>query len=384
MNKRCKEMEFHINARCACLLEVAKAKNKREVTSTSKVQYLHRTARDFLEHEERWNEVLERTRDTSFDLNYSMMRCYYFMLHWVCRGDGNPSISERRLKRLRTTALQVLLFASLVDADGKFHAQEVRMLDDIKEKLQSLFIYLDDGRGMTWLAPAEPISTKPSIIICALVLNLSTYMAAKLRNLHNRDVEAARMACTRMLHNHVHRVNFTQALPPMNLKIASLLLEFGASVNDKDDQYPRMSIWEAYLDHAFNNLTSGQRDPAPDFAQIMERFLSSGADPHARVQHLSLSGFFDTYVRPNYPNVDGLHERITQLILTNQHKPRDSQISMYPLSDTLGKCSTTQLTISNSHRDGNPIDLKSRHHTSRSIIEERQKQNKRNWWQKLF
>jgi hypothetical protein len=73
LDNKCGETECHIIARCACLSEVIKAKDQSETTSSALVQYLHRTARDFLEGRDRWSEILDRIRNILFDPYWYMM-----------------------------------------------------------------------------------------------------------------------------------------------------------------------------------------------------------------------------------------------------------------------------------------------------------------------
>lgn len=51
LESKLEETEFHVAARCAGLLEVRNIKGDNKVTSRSLVQYLHRTARDYIEEQ---------------------------------------------------------------------------------------------------------------------------------------------------------------------------------------------------------------------------------------------------------------------------------------------------------------------------------------------
>ncbi|KAK0118368.1 hypothetical protein ONS95_012656 [Cadophora gregata] len=63
LEKISRETEYHITARCACLLEITKAHRKSECH----VQYLHRAAKDFLEESPRWETVLNHTNGSEFN-----------------------------------------------------------------------------------------------------------------------------------------------------------------------------------------------------------------------------------------------------------------------------------------------------------------------------
>jgi hypothetical protein len=67
LHNKCQEAEFHITARCACILEVRNTNGDNNMSSRSLVQYIHRTARDFIEEPHRWEKVLRYTRAAAFD-----------------------------------------------------------------------------------------------------------------------------------------------------------------------------------------------------------------------------------------------------------------------------------------------------------------------------
>jgi hypothetical protein len=92
LDDTCRETEYHITARCACLLEVTKQRR----TSEGQIQYLHRTAKDFLEDPSRWTIVLGHTRTIAFDPYWCMMRSKSLMLHrLLMTDDGHGRLAEQ-------------------------------------------------------------------------------------------------------------------------------------------------------------------------------------------------------------------------------------------------------------------------------------------------
>jgi hypothetical protein len=305
---KCRQTAFQVSARCACLLEVVNPKGESKVTYQSQVQYLHRTARDFLEARDRWDEVLDRTRGVLFDPHWRMMRCKSLMFNheWI----------SGRLKRphVRDTIIAILSFASKADAHSPSHAQQLRLLDDANKAMEKHKLELDKSHSALKKLPI-PESSQKAIMICALSLNLSAYITRELRNLSGQDPVAAKSTASYMLRRQVHcnRRCLNKGFPPLNLRLASTLINFGADVNYTCTDFSKRTSWEDFLDQGLDNLESQDEYPYPDFANLLKLFLSSGANPgvHISDNRLRILDFFESYVRPAYLNeAEGLHVEI--------------------------------------------------------------------------
>ena len=71
------------------------------------------------------------------------------------------------------------------------------------------------------------------ITACALDLNFSQYVAAELRRLSSKNPRAAKSTSTAMLSTRMSADKFhaTDSLPCINMRMASVLIEFGADIN---------------------------------------------------------------------------------------------------------------------------------------------------------
>ena len=67
----CENTKIQLTARCAGLLEVPEF-DQRGLRAT--IEYLHRTARDFIENEKNWQEILQHTLGTAFRPDISILR----------------------------------------------------------------------------------------------------------------------------------------------------------------------------------------------------------------------------------------------------------------------------------------------------------------------
>jgi hypothetical protein len=77
----CENTKVQLTARCAGLLEVPEFE-QRGLRAT--IEYLHRTARDFIEHEKNWQEVLQHTSGTEFHPDISILRASLLQLGIRC------------------------------------------------------------------------------------------------------------------------------------------------------------------------------------------------------------------------------------------------------------------------------------------------------------
>lgn len=97
---KCEDMEARLKTRCTGLLEVQGYQRtfRNRVNSivykwNGKVQYLHRTTRDFLESPEEWKAITRRTSRTDFNAHLALFRSYVLLL-------GFPGLGERDMPRI--------------------------------------------------------------------------------------------------------------------------------------------------------------------------------------------------------------------------------------------------------------------------------------------
>jgi hypothetical protein len=81
----CVAMSTKMTARCAGFLELSLSNNQAGTQPSSLVQYLHRTARDFVEGANHWPKVIADTAETAFDPSVAMMKSCLCSLNINCR-----------------------------------------------------------------------------------------------------------------------------------------------------------------------------------------------------------------------------------------------------------------------------------------------------------
>jgi hypothetical protein len=169
-----------------------------------------------------------------------------------------------------------------------------------------------------------PQSIISSLLSCALAMNLSDYVVAKLLalNIHNSD--AGKIAATQMLSAGVRRYGGTRPddFGTISMKMATALIQQGADLNFAVEKGPRDTTWTSLLVAQVRDPLSRESKPIdPEFPKLMSVALSSGADPYViislgvQIQPCTLAAYVENYVRPKYPaeadNVMNVIQRAT-------------------------------------------------------------------------
>lgn len=360
LDDHCQELEFQIDARCACLVEIVETKNKHRLrykprsktVSSFMVQYLHRTAKDFLEHPTRWSEVLDRTQEISFSPCFSLMRSHYLLLHRVLQ-DPRYQFKEHSLgtECIRAAASNILGLASCLDAEGKFGRRELSLLYDLKQTfdLEETLggTELERNDGIMFQRSIIPPKLKNGIMSCALMLNLSEFISAQLQDAfnHEDDPTNRETTCTILLHDLVDKFcSISGTAPPtFNLRLVSALIRNGADVNyEPSSDTETINTWKIFLSTAIVYTYPEARYQAlkPDALALMELFLSAGADPNIFKSYscLSVEDFFEEYVRPIY--TEAVHQ--PQINAVQNLWSRKTEISPTNITDQTSSSQTSR------------------------------------------
>ncbi|OCL14738.1 hypothetical protein AOQ84DRAFT_220108 [Glonium stellatum] len=86
LTTRCEEMEVHLTVHCAGLLEIWSGKDERD----KRVNYLHRTGRDFIESPRIWKIIEQKTAGTEFNPNASLLKSCLYQLIAHCDSSNSP------------------------------------------------------------------------------------------------------------------------------------------------------------------------------------------------------------------------------------------------------------------------------------------------------
>ncbi|KAH7314305.1 hypothetical protein BKA65DRAFT_483931 [Rhexocercosporidium sp. MPI-PUGE-AT-0058] len=301
----CDQTEYHIAARCACFLEVTKDLR----ISEGQVQYLHRTAKDFLEEPSRWANILDHTRNAEFDSSWAMLQSKSLLVHRVL---GRKRQQEK--DTIGDTFIIMLALAMRIDGHSTFYKDRMPVLDDAEELLGKYHIDLQNQVNFdTWYADEPhvkfPQIIKSSLLACALALDFTEYVDLRLSALNAKDPAAGKLAATLMIRGLATGCDWTDAvdLAPVKLhtQMATILVQRGADLNaTMPNQALNMTLWRYLLSYrAFVELSEGRKTLDPAFPKFMSTALAFGADPNMAVgiHSLSLTNMIECYVRPDYP-----------------------------------------------------------------------------------
>jgi hypothetical protein len=80
---RCELTQARLHVRCMELLEVHRSRDAPyQVADFNRIQYLHRTTRDYLERPDVWSGIVAQTRGTDFDPRLSLLRACVLQIKW--------------------------------------------------------------------------------------------------------------------------------------------------------------------------------------------------------------------------------------------------------------------------------------------------------------
>jgi hypothetical protein len=294
---KCKETEVHITARCACLLEVTVTKDKDDTSPDSLVQYLHRTARDYLEEPNRWNALLFHTQNIAFNPLYSAMRSYGFVLQVLCNQSQSSAPDKILVGRMGS---KVFVSATYADVTAEFHLSQMEILD-ITDRLMTQ--HLGAGWYMQLDMHDVPRSLASSFFELCLFVNLTGYVNQKLR----QHASMAVVGPSEMLYRRITagQIQRSGSIPDLTIEMTSILVAHGADPNWKYEMtlYGK-STWQEFLSQGLAVLNlRGKLNP--DYIPIMSLFLSSGADSRAsvftNVGQMSVGECITKRIRPYHP-----------------------------------------------------------------------------------
>lgn len=365
LENNCKETEFHIAARCACLLEIRVSKGSGQITSKSLVQYLHRTARDFIETPSQWSGVLEYTKETAFDPYWSLMRCQSLGLRRLSV-EKDYFVDFPEDEELVDAATRILVFASYADAHTISHSEQSEILDDTANTLARHKVQLVD-----WPEPLTEMGLPPELatvfVRVALALNLSGYISRKLRRIRRQDLAKAKLSASYLL-SQIDGIQFRAiaGLPHMSLGMVQMLIASGADVNYKPalsrvERLFKKTSWQHFLERNIPEFkerggggseTLQGRNISPDLVPLIELFLSAEADPNVTIEdgdnasslptHITLPDYLRKYVRPVSPSKA---KSIMRQIDEMEKARKSSQGNKNDISNPTGRLSSTGLSL---------------------------------------
>jgi len=106
---KCEDTKVHLTARCAGLLEIPEFEQQGPEAT---IQFLHRTARDFLENDKNWAEILQHTSKTDFQPDVALSKASILWLAIRC------AQSQTTGEEIRDLVYTVMVYAHRVSKQG--------------------------------------------------------------------------------------------------------------------------------------------------------------------------------------------------------------------------------------------------------------------------
>lgn len=241
----CKETGMQMTARCAGLLEISKRKlGSIWLDLTDPIRYMHRTARDFIERDDIWKQLLSYTDETNFNPYESLMKSCILQLSLapteLFEANKNTESRRKHIRWVERTATSAMIYAHFTDLQtNKADAEWLDRLD----KIMTRFYHLHKLDNKHWsnqdflrlhllggLSQGTSMRELPfqGFISYAVQFGLTTYVDEKLRQ------QGLRINAN----DEVPLLQYAVRCPPAVLryphsnKMASLLLRSGEDPNE--------------------------------------------------------------------------------------------------------------------------------------------------------
>jgi hypothetical protein len=268
-----------------------------ELTSEWKVQYLHRTVRDFLEQPEIWASARKMTDNTPFDANSSMLTSSVIQLKMLFPLEAshltypNSSFAAPFWRHV----LDALVYASQGDAaNGRCHTE---LLDELNGIVQTHWHYSTRDKSqysasswtshipkkLPWIGAYCHRAADPhgSFLCLAIQYRLIHYVRHKL----NADGTLVQRKVGRPLLDYAVRRTREKQEPLISDALVGLLLQHGA---DPNEVFQGCSVWQNALGEAhqylsLNTFTHRDQECLGSWISALELLVLYGADPEATI-----------------------------------------------------------------------------------------------------
>jgi NACHT domain len=267
---RCEDANVHLTARCAGFLEVWTVHPDE---SGDEIQYLHRTARDYIERSDVWAQLLVRTSHSSFDPAESMLKSRVSLLTLQHRGGVDRNVSN--------LARSAMIYAYY--AYRQTQRPQTVMLDHLGKILAA---YPMSTAGLDQkLSHAKGMERNKAILCLAVMYDMAGYigekMSSEIGGVSSKTILPASLLYFLMTLTEDGPVN---TYPQPSAKMVSLLLENGGDPNERYFDSP--SAWESALMCINRSQYQPSRASPEDrlaYIRIMSLLVKAGADPQAFV-----------------------------------------------------------------------------------------------------
>lgn len=295
LDMRCDDTRIHLTARCAGLLEILSEKGSAKITQGSKIVYMHRTARDFLEQESQWSKIISYTELSRFSADLAMLRASVTML--MSNGFSKSSTHTGEC----SSSIIFLGMAGLQKSvEEGFNLDHLRIAEDviiyahhaddhdgsIVEQVRYLEAY--NIWRTRWIPQQQHITPRfkdANWLVGSTIVGLSGYVKTMLGNKSKAvQTEVSEI----LLYELCSSEHFEPDVPFAKSKMVSVLLELSSNhVYSLPQALPRLKAgprWPAALDCLGRIQRSGSRVSittrlVESYAAVLEAFLVAGIDP---------------------------------------------------------------------------------------------------------
>jgi hypothetical protein len=268
---RREETRHRLTARCAGLLECWDygRSNRR----SNRVQYLHRTARDYIEDPAVWKQLLTYTAKSPFNPHLSMMRSC------ILRLEKGLSESTTMSSDKHTTVVSAMIYAHY--AEKATRKPQVVALDHLAALVASMTPSIPEDATLDPLRNRLLGQEQVSFFTFAVLWDLPAYMRDKITEFNRLSRLNQPKECARLLHYALRwsKGDDGNRYPRASLEMVALLLRNGESPNQLHRGH---SPWESALAHLYNSDWDDAQDPdQKEFVNILGILLKTGANPRA-------------------------------------------------------------------------------------------------------
>jgi hypothetical protein len=286
INSRLNQMRKRLNACSKGLLEAQLTGSAlssvvpltpKDAFFSLKVDFLHRTVRDFLRIPDMVNMV-NKWVGTAFDENIAICEAI------VCQIKSTPQHKAHFMPGGSVSGLLDMFFYHIkILDDGQCPvAREGRLLDELEKALQTLGSEVTKAKSV--LSSSRRIgreleASAVSVLEEAVQIGLKRYISLKLDQRSMNPETKSTLLLSALLPTIRH------SNPDPRLKIVPLLLEAGfdpnghafrATVPDR-----QMTVWTSYLKNEYKLSKANENASFDDNNSIIKELLKHGADPHA-------------------------------------------------------------------------------------------------------
>lgn len=265
IESKCEDTEFHLTARCAGLLETS---HIGLVGPDVKIQYLHRTVRDFLLARSVWDKMSSHTPVNTFSPHLSILRSRIMQTRIGVQFAGGTSTIISKIW-LDTPAM--LIHAHL--SEREVLKPSVDLMDSLETVLSQVAQARDptDSGKLTWSLTQEyNVPYTQSFLAIAAIYSLDTYIQGK--TLEERKIIFG--AGASLLHYAIPRGTQKQRMVSPQSSTIKLLLQ----TCDVNLTFKGQSPWQQALNYAQSQLAREDISAQIEITRILTDMVRSGAD----------------------------------------------------------------------------------------------------------